>query len=201
MPVLIYLLTFFYDPLDSAFKYGAFTFLVMGSILISYTPAQPAAKKTNTGIWLALGASFSFAVFFVLNQYIFRNYGFINGMVWPRLGTALSLVYLLSKADVRHQMATILKPLSFRLQSVWIVSQGLAAIGFLGQSYVISIPGVRVAMVSALQSVQYAFILVLATALSAFKPELLREHVSRVIIMLKLGSLICIGIGLYLVSL
>jgi len=102
MPILIFVLTFFYEPL--AFnQLLAFVFLVVGSILISLVPGEHKKKKTDYTILVALGASLSFALFFVLTQLIFRHHGFINGIVWPRLGSALSLVFLFAFPDIRTQ--------------------------------------------------------------------------------------------------
>ncbi len=199
MPVLIYLMSFSYDPLDQS-KLASFIFLVSGTVLISMMPKNertdlPGSKR------LALAASFSFALFFVLTQILFRQQGFLNGIVWPRLGSALALLFLFSFRSVREKMRQSLQHLSFRLRSTWLIAQGLGAIGFLGQQYVISLPGVRVALVSALQSVQYVFILVFATLLSFLKPKLLSEQVSPRVILQKVLALISIAIGLYYVSL
>jgi drug/metabolite transporter (DMT)-like permease len=199
MPVIIYLMTFFIDPLDQK-KLTTFIFLVIGTVLISLMPKTKDAPKKRSGNLIAWGASFSFALFFVLTQYLFRTEGFINGIVWPRLGSLVALVFLFSYPEVRKLMRESLRHLSKRMKTLWVASQALGAIGFVGQQYVISIPKVSVALVSALQSVQYVFILVFATLVSFFKPKLLQEHISTAVIVQKVAALICIGIGLYFVA-
>lgn len=199
MPIMIYLISFWYDPLDPA-RFLAFGLLVLGAVLISWTPTHGSPKKLRIGMVYGLGAAASFAVFFVLTQYILNHQGFINGVVWPRLGSAACLVALMTNARVRHKFATSLKHLNYQMRSLWLGSQALGALGFLGQQYVISLPKVSVALVVALQSVQYALILLFASVLTVFRPALLREFVSRRIIFQKIAALVCIGAGLYLIA-
>jgi drug/metabolite transporter (DMT)-like permease len=147
-----------------------------------------------------MGASFSFALYFVMTQYLFRQEGFVNGLIWPRLGSALAVAVLLFHPGIRSKVIHSLRPLSVKMRSTWLANQVLGAVGFVGQQYVISIPGVSVALISALQSMQYVFILLFATAVSLFRPRLLREHITFSIIVQKILALLCISVGLYFVS-
>lgn len=199
MPILIYAMTFYYDPLDHK-KLISFIFLVAGTILISLTPKDPRSTSKNYGVWLAIGASLSFALYFVMTQYLFRQQGFMNGLVWPRLGSAFVVLMLFVNRRIRSKMLHSLRPLSKRLRGTWLANQALGALGFVGQQYVISIPGVSVALISALQSMQYVFILTFATILSFFKPVLLKEQITPAVIAQKLLALLCIGVGLYFVA-
>ena len=200
MPILIYAMTFSHDYLDSN-KTIAFILLVAGTILISLMPKGARKKKRNYDSLLALAASFSFALFFVLTQFLFSEQGFVNGIVWPRLGSGFAVIFLLAFPRVRRLMADSLKPLSGHVRALWLSSQGLGALGFLGQQYVISIPHVSVALVSALQAVQYVFILIFAVLMSRFRPSLLRESMSIGIVAQKIAALCIIGIGLYFIAL
>ncbi len=201
MPVLILLMTFWNEPLDTK-KFLAFIFLVMGSVLISLAPQQAhTVRRSKKAILLGFGASLSFAAFFVLTQYLFRNHGFLNGIVWPRLGSAFSIILLLAFPEIRRKMKSGLQTLSFQVRGVWLASQGLGALGFLGQQYTISIPGVSVALISALQGIQYVFILVLTTILSFAHPQLLKEYISAHVIIQKIFAVVCIGIGMYFIAL
>ncbi len=199
MPILAFFMTFSYDPLDTA-KFLAFLFLVIGTIIISITPRGKTSQPRRWGTIYALAASLSFSLFLVLTQYLSREEGFMNSLVWPQLGTAVALVFLAFSKSIRASIANSLKPLSFRMKVIWLASQGLGAIGFVGQRYVISFPHVSVALVSALQSFQYVFILLFAALITFFKPKLLQEHISAPVILQKIAALIFIGIGLYFVA-
>jgi len=198
MPLLIYAMTFYHQPLDAG-KLIAFLILVTGTVLISYMPRRSGDKKGG-GYFLALGASFSFAVFFVLTQYLFREQGFINGIIWPRAGSLLVVIAFLSVPGIRRQFVESITSVSRSVRLAWLGNQGLAVTGFVGQAFAISLPGVSVALVAALQSVQYALILIYASLLSIFQPRLMKEYLSTKVIIQKVLSLVLIGIGLYIVT-
>ncbi|OGY91378.1 MAG: hypothetical protein A3B30_02525 [Candidatus Komeilibacteria bacterium RIFCSPLOWO2_01_FULL_52_15] len=200
MPVIIYAMTFWYEPLNAS-RTISFFLLVAGTVLISVTPGGKHPASMKNGTYIALGASVSFALFFVLSQYLFRSQGFLNGIVWPRLGTAIALIVLFTNEPIRKKMLDSLRHLSFRMRSIWVTSQCLGAVGFVGQQYAISLPNVSVALVSALQSTQYVYILIMATLMTVFRPKLLKEHLSWRVLLMKLVALGSIGAGLFFVSL
>lgn len=201
MPLMVFAVTFFFmnERLDGN-KFTAFVFLFLGTVLISLMPKSQSKSSPKHGTLLALLAAASFALFFVLSQYVSRQIGLINGIVWPRLGTALALVILLFIPSVRLSMSESLHHLSIKLRAAWLGNQFLAGVGFLGMLYTIYLPGVSVTLVTALQSVQYAFILILASLVSVRKPHLFVEQVSAVILTQKISALALITLGLYFIS-
>ena len=76
-------------------------------------------------------------------------------------------------------------------------NQGIAAIGFLLQNYAIFLGSV--AIVNALQGVQFAFLLVLGGLISVFFPKLLKENVSKMVIIQKILAIVLISLGLYFI--
>ena len=72
--------------------------------------------------------------------------------------------------------------------------------GVFGQPLAILLPGVSVAVVTALLGVQYSFVLIFATLLSLRMPTLLHEKVSSNTIIQKVLAIGLIAVGLYLVS-
>ena len=71
-------------------------------------------------------------------------------------------------------------------------------IGFLLQNYAIFLGSV--ALVNALQGVQYAFLLVLGGLISVFYPNLLKENISTKVVIQKLTAVLLISIGLYFLA-
>jgi hypothetical protein len=57
-----------------------------------------------------------------------------------------------------------------------------------------------VAVVSALQGVQYAVLLTLGIVITLFFPKILKEDVSKKIIIQKIAAIICIAVGLYYIT-
>lgn len=201
MPVFTLLLTFWYEPLGGNALF-AFVILVAGTVLISLMPRQKnaAGSAVRGSVMKALAASLSFALLFVLTQYLFREQGFVNGILWPRIGSLLSIVAILFHPAVRRKLQSSVSGISFKYKSLWLTNQSFSAVGFLGQQFAISLPGVSVALVTALLGVQYSFLLIFATLLSFFRPHILREQVKPAIIVQKVVAIILIAIGLYLIA-
>lgn len=198
MPIFTFAMTFYYAPLASS-KLLAFVILVAGTILISLIPKSKDStqKRSRSGIWRALAASLSFAAVFVLSQFLFREQGFINGMIWPRLGSVLMIIVLLAYKPIRDSLRKSFSDVSLRNKSLWLTNQSFNALGFVGQQYAISLPGVSVALVTALLGVQYSFVLIFATILSFVLPSILKERIAPKVIVQKIIAILLIAIGLY----
>src|SRR3989344_4257087 len=201
IPVFTYLMTFWYAPLDGRTLF-AFVILISGTVLISLMPRAVStdARRDAKPLLYALASSLSFAALFVLTQYIFYAHGFINGVVWPRLGAAGAIAGGVARPHVPRALWESFGGISRKQRAVWFTNQGFNALGFLGQLYAISLPGVSVAVVTALLGVQYSFVLIFATLLSLRIPTLLHEKVSSNTIIQKILAIGLIALGLYLVS-
>jgi drug/metabolite transporter (DMT)-like permease len=186
----------------------AFGFLLCGTVLLSIMPGEEQKHKKRSSAWFfwSLSAGLSFAVFFILTQSIFSHttysqYGldttFINGIVWPRLGTLLVLIIMLMWRSNRQLVAHPFKNISWKMRSGLIGNQALAAVGFLGQNYAIRLAESKLSIILALQGAQYGFILLLAGLASWKHPHLLKEHVSTQVIILKVFALILMAVGFY----
>lgn len=198
-PVLLLLFTLWFEPLKQSYLL-AFVLLVIGTVLISFSPLQQRTAQSHRALLLAVGAACSFAVFYILTQYLFRHQGFLNGMVWPRLGSMVYILVLFLVPRVRYQMRESVKSVSHQVQGAWFVNQVLAAIGFLSQQYVISLPGVSIALVTAMQGVQYSFLLLFTTICTFIRPTLIREFIAPRVLLQKLLAIGCIVIGLYFIT-
>lgn len=74
-------------------------------------------------------------------------------------------------------------------------AQGLGALAFVLQNYAISFGSV--AIINALQGVQYAFLLLFAWLLTLFYPKIIKEDISKKILWKKIGAIVLISLGLY----
>ena len=81
---------------------------------------------------------------------------------------------------------------------IFLGNQFIAAIGFLLQNYAVSLASV--ALVSALQGVEYAFLLILGGILTLFYPQAVKENISRAVIIQKIIAIVLIGVGLYFMA-
>ncbi|HYE22383.1 MAG TPA: EamA family transporter [Verrucomicrobiae bacterium] len=174
----------------------AFIFLVSGAVLISFKHDEYGWH--SKALKDATIAAILFALAFVFTKYIFEQSNFVTGMVWTRVGSFyVALAFLLSKSAKKHILQA---PKQTKTKSIALYYGSRAfgtSAGFL-QNYAISLGSVTI--VNALQGVQFIFLLVLTTALSIYYPHVLKEKITKGIMLLKIVSIILISTGLVLLS-
>ena len=77
-------------------------------------------------------------------------------------------------------------------------AQGFGALGTILQNYAVSLGSV--ALVTSLQGLQYGLLLVFTTIGSILLPKIIKEDMSKSIVIQKALSIILIGIGLYFLA-
>lgn len=175
---------------------AAFAFLVSGAVLISF-------KQEKTGwhskaLTNAIFAAVLFALSFVLTKYIFDSYNFVSGLIWTRIGFfAVALSFLIPK-DVRSAIFKAPKQTSAGNKYLYYSARLSGGVAGLLQNYAISLGSVTI--VNAMQGTQYAILLVGTIVLSRYFPKVLKEEVSRPIILQKLFAIAMISAGLILLT-
>lgn len=190
----------------------AIALLVLGTIVLSWFPdahelwhkvwAWFKAESINQrlGIISAISAGFFLSLFFIGSKYLFDTQPFISAFIWLRLGTSLVSFLLLIPGDFRREILAGLKKFaSGRGQVLFFGTQLVAAVGFILQNYAIALGSV--AIVNALQGVQYVSLLIIASIISIFYPQAIKENISRPMVIKKLVAIVLIVLGLYLVAL
>lgn len=152
----------------------------------------------NGSLIFALGSALFYAVYFLLTKYAYSSQTFASAFIWNRLGAALFVLVFLIKANDRKNIINIFKnPKKNKSGFFVILNQGLGSTGFILQNYAIFLGSV--AIVNALQGVQYAFLLVLSSVLAVFSPRLLKETFSWRIFFQKSLAVVVIAMGLYFI--
>ena len=190
-------------------QYMAFFYLIFGTLIISYFPTAHELwtkiliwfgfenKKRFKSIIISLTSALIFSLFFVGSKYLFNNQEFLSSFMWIRLGSFLAvLLFLLSKKS-RKEIFKNIKKLKGKNKLIFLSNQGLAAVGFFLQNYAIFLGSV--ALVNALQGVQYVFLLFLASLFTIFYPKVIKEKISKFIIIQKIAAIILISFGLYFI--
>jgi drug/metabolite transporter (DMT)-like permease len=210
VPVFTILLAFvFLGERFLLMQWIAIVYLLLGTVMLAYLPASNnlwsrmlhwfglTSKKNKTAVVTAIMAGLVFALFFVGSKFLYDQQAFLSSFIWIRLGTFLASLSLLIPKKIRHEIFHGLKGLKQKKSVLFFSNQGLAAIGFLLQNYAIFLGSV--AVVNALQGVQYAFLLVLGGLISVFFPKLLKENISKTIIIQKILAVVLISLGLYFI--
>ena len=194
-PIIIFILSYVFlgERLANNELYG-FILLLLGGVLISVEKSKTRGGYAFRGLFKSLIAALFFASSFVIARYIFVNSDFISGFVWTRFGGVLMALFYLCSASFRRSLRT---PRSQKRSTPFVLfaGQGLGALGFVAINYGISLKSVT--LVNALQSVQYIFLFAAILLLSLFYPRIIRERISKGIIVQKLISLFLIGLGIF----
>lgn len=142
-------------------------------------------------------AAIFFAAYYVLMKYIYLNQPFIGSFVWSRLGSFAGVLLILLVPDWRRlivkqqQGAKTPKNLFF-----FLLVRLLAAAAFIMLNWAISLGSV--AMVNALQGVQYLFLFLIILIISSRFPKVLNEQLGGGVFLQKLIGTVLVCLGLYL---
>lgn len=173
----------------------AFIFLIFGTILITLKKGKFITLKSFK---ISILAALFFSLSFVLTKYVYLSQPFWSGFIWIRIGTfltALSFLVVFGK-DVlslhKHKK-------SFKTTVIFLLNQVLGASSSVLQNFAIFLaPLSFIALINALQGTQYVFLLIFAVFLSLKFPNILKEEVSKEILLRKIAAIFFIIIGLSL---
>lgn len=186
--------------------------LVAGTVLISLINAEktiwirvrewfhkPASQQTKS-ILLSLLAALFFSLYWVGTKYSFNNQEFLSALIWIRLGSFLAVLFLIIRKKDRKEIKKDLFQSNKKKQNkfIFLGTQGLAAVGSILQNYAVSLGSV--VLVTSLQGLQYAFVLILSSSLSLFLPKIIKENQSKQIILKKVIAIILIFLGIYFIT-
>jgi drug/metabolite transporter (DMT)-like permease len=163
---------------------------ILGGIHAGYRPTRRLLTNSVT-------SALFFAAYYVLIKHIYIAQPFIGAFVWSRIGSFIGVIFMLFVPDwrkniVAHQRgAKTPKNLGFFL-SVRV----FAALAFIMLNWAISLG--NVALVNALQGVQYMFLIVIVFILSTRYPQYLNEELGGGVLLQKLIGATLVGTGLYM---
>lgn len=203
IPIFTLILTYLILPTRlTTDQLSAFALLVIGGVIIVW----PRKKKNNqeaiivslaSRMPVALLSSFLFAGSFVLTKYIFNLQPFVNAFLWTRIGgfiAALSLLPWVGLIVFSRQGIP-----QWRTLGLAGISKFFSVSAFLLLNYAIFLGNVT--LVNAMQGVQYFFLLLIAIFLSHKFPKVLKEQVTREIILQKIIAIIFIILGISILAL
>ena len=178
----------------------AFGLLVIGGIAISWE--RSASSPSRAGLWFAVLTAIAFGVSYTAAKDVYNQHGFISGFVLIRVFAFLAALPLLIPRRNRQLLRqstgqkTPLRRRSFQL--ALFGGQLASGLGFLLLNYVISLTSAAIAL--AAQGLQYGFLFVAAIFLSRRFPKIMRENITRPVIVQKLAALGLISLGLVLLA-
>jgi len=173
--------------------------LVAGAVLITIEKG-----KTINGesMKLSLMAALFFSLSFVLTKYVYLEQPFLNGLIWTRLGGVLmALILFFLWDDIKKDIFGQKDAFKRKSLGILILNQTAGAGAGLLQNWAIALaPLLYVAFINALQGVQYVFLLIFSIVLSFKFPQILKEQITKEVIVQRIIAIFLIGGGLVLLS-
>lgn len=153
-------------------------------------------------IFLAILSSLLYSLFFIATKYAYEKQDFWSAFIWIRGGGLLVVLFFLIDKSSRTEIFKSFKKKSGSSKKVGkgfvLINQGLGSLSFILQNYAIYLG--PVAIINALQGIQYAFLLVLGIFFSIFFPKILKEDISRPTLVKKFIAILFIGLGLFFIT-
>jgi drug/metabolite transporter (DMT)-like permease len=189
-------------------------FLLIGIFLVAFLPGRHSFweklwlsfrsedYKKNSLLLIILAALF-YALFFTATKYVYASQEFWSAFIWVRLGALISVLFFLFDKKSRQEIISNLKGNNGKKHQnknifLFLFNKGLGSLSFILQNYAIFLG--PVAIITALQGVQYAVMMFFAFFLGFFFKEYKEKFTWRALIQ-KTMALIFISLGLYFISL
>ncbi len=184
----------------------AFFFLVVGSVLITYKKTKMSLRSF---LFSALSA-FLLSLSFVLSKYVYLKGPFWVSFIWIKIGGGIfALVLLFLSREVRESIKRtvfsekkVKKRKSPKTAAVFITNQVLGGGAHILQNYsfFLAPSAIYISLINALQGTQYLFLFIFALIISLKFPQVIKEEVSKKIIIQKLLAILLIGVGIGLLA-
>jgi len=165
----------------------AFILLIFGSIFITWNPLKRVSFKS---LQISAVTAFLFSLSFVLTKYVYLMLPFWTGFIWIRISAFLIALFFIFFKEVRKEIFSKKSSFSKKTSALFLFNQGVGAGAFILQNWAIALAGLAyLSIISALQGVQYIFLFILTIIV-------LKEELSKKVILQKFFAIIFIGIGL-----
>lgn len=204
-PLITFGLIYFYTSGQEVLSFNellAFGLLIIGSVLITYERKKIITLKSFLSSFIT---AFFLSLSFVLTKYIYLAQPFWNGFIWRSIGGfLLAILFFVIFPDIRKEIFKKKKLQNekpkrsgIKTAIIFLTNQAAGASAAILQNYSIALaPLVYVPVIQALNGTQYFFLLILATLISLKFPQILKEEVSKQIIIQKIIAVLFIIIGL-----
>lgn len=191
----------------------AFAFLLLGSILLSFKKSRfykvrEFFKRIHSVIFkeediltkqLFFGSVVTavfFAVYFIMTKFVFSYQPFLSAYAWTRIGAVLAALCLLFYP--RYWRLIFEKPKSSKKTAagLFVANKVLGGISFILINLAISLGAV--AIINAMQGIQFVFLLIIVILLSVKYPKILKEEITKETLAQKISGIVLVGIGLFI---
>lgn len=178
----------------------AFILLILGSILITLERKKLITFKS---LQFSVLTAFLFSLGLVLVKYVYLAQPFWNAFIWMRIGGfLLALGFFIFAPEIKRGIFRKKEYFPKKTALIFLSNQAAGAGANILQNWAIFLaPLIYVPIINALAGTQYLFLFIFAIFLSLKFPKILKEEVSKKIIIQKIIAILLIGTGLVLLVL
>ena len=196
-PILVLILSaiFLKDFLGSKEIVAFFLFLI-GGFLISVKEFKN--FRITKALKYVLLSCFMFSIYLLLMKYFFDNVGFFEGFILLRIGHVMGAGLMLLNKNVRTSLKKQFFKLNLTNGAVFTSNELLSIISQFFFNLAVSLG--PIALINACSGVQYAMLFILVLIFTLFFPRILKEDLSKAILIRKILAILIISGAVYLLS-
>jgi len=196
---LIYIFTSGKEVLSSH-SFIAFILLVLGTILMNLKKGKLINLKSFR---FSILTAFFFSLAFVLTKYVYLSQPFWNGFIWRSIGGFLmAICFFILFPEIKKEICRKREKFPKKTTVIFLSNQAGGAAAAILQNWAIFLaPLAFIPVIHALNGTQYAFLFIFSIFLSLKFPRILKEEISKEVILQKIIAILLITTGLTLLSL
>jgi len=201
-PIFTFLIVYFFSSKSQTLSFLgiiAFLSLISGSFIITLEKGKAINFQSLKNSFIS---ALLFSLSFVLTKNVYETQSFWNGFIWTKLGGFLmaGLFFLFFK-EVRKEVFKKRESFPKKTFVFFATNQSLGAVSNILQNFALAIvPLSYIAVIQALQGVQFVFLLLLTILLSFKFPNIIKEEISKEIITQKIVAILLIGVGIVILA-
>jgi hypothetical protein len=180
----------------------AFFLLLAGSVTIMFEGVQTIFQNWKT-FSLVLLSSFLFGLYYTVVKFLFADASFINGFLWIKVGGILWSLLFLFSPRVRQILFEHKRTLGKKAGGIFLIKNGSGGVAALLQHLAISAAQfTEVAIVNALQGVQFVLVFLAVLFLTKRFPQIVKEKTDTQAMIVKLAGtgLVIAGVALLAIT-
>lgn len=197
MPLSTFLLKYFFlGERLNAIQFLAFIFLVSGGVLV-FLKRRNNFRLDLRSVCLTIASALGIAVGLVLAGEVFRLQGFFSGFFWISIGYLLASLIIFLWPGQKQKILAINTYAEKRSAFLFFSDKTFSVLGSGLVKFAISL--VSATLVNAFEGLRQFFVLIIAAAISFWRPDILKEELKGIVLWQKVIAAILVGIGLFLI--
>ena len=201
LPIFTFVLVYFFSKEEEILRfeeYIAFLLLVLGSVLVTFKKGKTISLKS---LPLSVLSAIFWAISFVLSKFVYSTQPFWSGFIWIMIGSFLTALCFLFSKEVKEEIFKRKEAIKKKTAFIFILNQGIGGGAFVLQNWAIAlVPLTFLPFINALEGTKYVFLLIFAVLFSLKSPQILKEEISKKVLLQKIIAILLIGAGLALLA-